>query len=435
MFKNISTLLPSSNLSSFNVENIINMNHLFYDCQFLEELPDISKWNTINVRNMNDMFNNCSSLKFLPDISNWKTCNLMNMNNMFSNCKSLENLPDISQWNTSNVIDISHIFSNCSLIKELPDICKWDMNNAKYMSCIFYECNSLKSLPDISNWNINKVINKKDIFEGSIKPYYNKKKEIVSINTKIKNDMNSFKLFILCFLVEFPLYIIYILVFFSPYFILYLVYKSKNDFLNVEIFDTHFTIINYNVQCKSFLNKILHLYISISIIHTFIIIFYIFSTFYPYLKLFHCLLEISSIFLITKNRSNITKFHHSYEEFIIKTNDILQKFNVSYNSNENNTISAYNYNKTFFHNNTSNNTFFYNITEKDFFNLSFNEKWSNFFVVRCIIVFLVLFYMFMLFKIYYEYRENRSGKIIREKDSDNVKDDIMMKVEEELSRV
>ena len=45
------------------------MNHMFYCCSSLINLPDISNWNTNNVTKMNYIFDNCLSLKNLPDIS------------------------------------------------------------------------------------------------------------------------------------------------------------------------------------------------------------------------------------------------------------------------------------------------------------------------------------------------------------------------------
>ena len=88
------------------INNITNMEDMFYYCESLVSLPDISKWNTSNVTNMEGMFYSCESLASLPDISKWNTSNITNMEDMFYSCESLASLPDISKWNTSNVTNI-----------------------------------------------------------------------------------------------------------------------------------------------------------------------------------------------------------------------------------------------------------------------------------------------------------------------------------------
>ena len=109
------------------INNVTNINDMFYNCLSLLSLPDISKWNTNNITNMSYMFYNCSSLLSLPDISKWNTNNVTNMSGMFMWCSSLSSLPDISKWNTNNVTDMSHMFYYCSSLLSLPDISKWNL--------------------------------------------------------------------------------------------------------------------------------------------------------------------------------------------------------------------------------------------------------------------------------------------------------------------
>ena len=53
------------------IQNIENLNHMFYNCESLLSLPDISKWNISNVTDMSYMFSWCKSLtsSSLPGIS------------------------------------------------------------------------------------------------------------------------------------------------------------------------------------------------------------------------------------------------------------------------------------------------------------------------------------------------------------------------------
>ena len=46
---------------------------------------------------LNGMFHNCESLISLPDISSWKIDNVIDISGMFFNCPSLSSLPDISK--------------------------------------------------------------------------------------------------------------------------------------------------------------------------------------------------------------------------------------------------------------------------------------------------------------------------------------------------
>ena len=93
------------------INNVTNMNEMFYECSSLSSLPDISKWNTNNVTDMSKMFSKCSSLSSLPDISKWNTNNVTNMKCLFSGCSSLSSLPDISKWNTNNLTNMKCLFS------------------------------------------------------------------------------------------------------------------------------------------------------------------------------------------------------------------------------------------------------------------------------------------------------------------------------------
>ena len=97
------------------IQNIDNLNHMFYSCESLLSLPDISKWNTSNITDMSYMFSWCKSLasSSLLDISKWNTSNVTDMSYMFNGCESLSSLPNISKWNTSNVTNMSYMFSGC----------------------------------------------------------------------------------------------------------------------------------------------------------------------------------------------------------------------------------------------------------------------------------------------------------------------------------
>ena len=64
---------------------------------------------------MSFMFFNCSSLKSI-DLSSFNTNNVTNMNSMFNNCYSLNSI-DLSSFNTNKVTNMKYMFSYCSLNK------------------------------------------------------------------------------------------------------------------------------------------------------------------------------------------------------------------------------------------------------------------------------------------------------------------------------
>ena len=86
----------------------------------MSSLPDISNWNINKVIDISFIFYDCSKLSSLPDISNWNTNNVINMSNMFYSCSSLTSLPDISKWNTNNVNNMSYMFSLCNSCLNIP---------------------------------------------------------------------------------------------------------------------------------------------------------------------------------------------------------------------------------------------------------------------------------------------------------------------------
>ena len=69
-------MLSSLNISSFNTENVTNMQGLFYDCNRLTSL-NLSNFNTSNVKNVEGLFAGCPSLTNLNltgwDLSSVKT--------------------------------------------------------------------------------------------------------------------------------------------------------------------------------------------------------------------------------------------------------------------------------------------------------------------------------------------------------------------------
>jgi len=121
------------NFIKFNINNITNMSHMFYNCFSLERI-NFFNINTGKVTNMNNMFSGCSSLKEL-NLSNFNTENVKDMRFMFWGCRSLKML-DISNFNTNNLTYFRGMFTGCSSLKEL-DISNFITNNIKDIFYMF----------------------------------------------------------------------------------------------------------------------------------------------------------------------------------------------------------------------------------------------------------------------------------------------------------
>ena len=62
-------------------------------------------------------------------IDNSKVNNITNMNGIFYECSSLISIPDISQWNTNNIIYMGYALNMCVLFRPTGIIPIWNMNS------------------------------------------------------------------------------------------------------------------------------------------------------------------------------------------------------------------------------------------------------------------------------------------------------------------
>ena len=102
---------------------------------------DFNKYDYSLVNNMSDMFFNETS--DIPSLSMLNVSNVTNMNSMFEN--SLFN-QDISSWDVSNVTDMSFMFQNTPFNQ---DIGNWDVSNVIYTGPMF---KNTPFNQNISNW-------------------------------------------------------------------------------------------------------------------------------------------------------------------------------------------------------------------------------------------------------------------------------------------
>ena len=160
MFSGCSSL-TALDLSSFNTQNVTEMEYMFSGCSSLTAL-DVSGFNTQNVTRMDGMFYNCSGLTSL-DLSSFNTQNVANMSSMFSGCNGLTSL-DMSGFDTQNVTDMNNMFNSCSGLTSL-DLSGFNTQNVTNMRYMFYGCSSLTAL-DLSSFNTQNVTDMSGMFSG-----------------------------------------------------------------------------------------------------------------------------------------------------------------------------------------------------------------------------------------------------------------------------
>ena len=158
MFYNCSNLV-SIDLSSLNIQNVTSMKNMFYGCNNLINI-DLSSLNTQNVSNMENMFYNCNNLVNI-DLSHFNTQNVSNMQSMFYNCNNLINI-DLSSFNTQKVISLGHMFYNCNNLMN-ADLSSFNTQNVTNLEYMFYNCKNLLNI-NLSSFNTQKVINMEYMF-------------------------------------------------------------------------------------------------------------------------------------------------------------------------------------------------------------------------------------------------------------------------------
>lgn len=118
-----------SSITRWDVSNVTNMQGLFRDTFFNQ---DISGWSVSNVTDMSDMFRD--NRNFNQDIRGWDVSNVTSMRQMFYYSEQFFSPnfnQDVGAWDVSNVSDFSGMFRGASAFNQ--DIGGWDVSNAMLM--------------------------------------------------------------------------------------------------------------------------------------------------------------------------------------------------------------------------------------------------------------------------------------------------------------
>lgn len=99
-------------IEDINTSNVTNM----YSAFSYTMLPsfDLSKWNVGKVTNLSEMFIGCYKTTSI-NLSGWNTSKVKTVNSMFKNCSELTDV-NLSGWNMSAVTDITNMFYNVNLV-------------------------------------------------------------------------------------------------------------------------------------------------------------------------------------------------------------------------------------------------------------------------------------------------------------------------------
>lgn len=114
------TNLESIDLSSFDTENLQQMDHMFYSCRKLEML-DLSSFATPNMTSMLSAFNNCKNLKTIYVTSAFTTDKVTEGRSAFAGCV---NLPNYNPDKTG--VEMAHTGAGGYLTAATASWVRWD---------------------------------------------------------------------------------------------------------------------------------------------------------------------------------------------------------------------------------------------------------------------------------------------------------------------
>jgi surface protein len=175
MFKGCFSLTGPTNINSWDVSNITDMNNMFFSATTFNQ--DISAWNTSNITNMKEMFS--LAFAFNQNIAIWDVSSVTDMYSMFEQATSF-NQP-IGNWNTSNVNFMIRMFRDAPSFNQ--PIGLWNTSNVWNMEEMFNGATSFNQ--NISSWNTSLVTNMGAMFFNATSFNQN----IASWNTSIVNAM------------------------------------------------------------------------------------------------------------------------------------------------------------------------------------------------------------------------------------------------------
>ena len=208
--KNYNHKIKEIKLKLVGINNITNMEQMFYGCYYLSSItePKYEIIPTYNIK-LNDSFfdiypssslfevpetkdkkeginnnldinyewneeepqildlyhgYNLSSVEKISLIQKIKSkCSLENSLNFNNKNNQIQN---ISSADINKIKNISFMFSGCISLISLPNLSEWDISNVTMLNSLFNCCSKLISIPDISKWDTSNVKRMDHMFNG-----------------------------------------------------------------------------------------------------------------------------------------------------------------------------------------------------------------------------------------------------------------------------
>ena len=140
--KLFSTAYPSTEAAGFSISKTESAQMFFNNCKKLRWFDAVSGLKiTGTCKNISYFFSNCEALELAIGLTTWDVSNVENMEHAFFNCKNLKSL-NLSTWNTSAVKNFSFMFGSCENLEEINGV--FDLTYAENCDNMFTGCAKLK---------------------------------------------------------------------------------------------------------------------------------------------------------------------------------------------------------------------------------------------------------------------------------------------------
>ncbi len=139
--------LNSSNLNTWNVNNVTTISNMFWTATTFNQ--SLNNWNTTGILDMSDAFRGATA--FNGNITSWDTSTVTDMHLMFYGATNFNQ--DISSWDTGSVTSMTYMFRDASNFNQ--PIGSWDTGSVLDMSYMFY--NAVDFDQPINAWDVTSV--------------------------------------------------------------------------------------------------------------------------------------------------------------------------------------------------------------------------------------------------------------------------------------
>ena len=157
MFSGCTSLTRLNGIQNLDTRELTKVGKMFYGCTSLQSL-DLSNWIIRENFEAESLFDECTSLTTIIGIENWNINNFINMKHMFRNCKSLTSI-NMPNFNPINKCDVDELFNGCNSLINV-NIIGWHMSSKikGWWFRFFRNCKSLTEL-DLSSWVFDEQVN------------------------------------------------------------------------------------------------------------------------------------------------------------------------------------------------------------------------------------------------------------------------------------